>query len=79
MSSHLGNPMIKDVTEDEARFLDDGMCPDCKGDKFYEGPHGGMSVNVMCSGCKSEFNITPGIPGTFGKQRIGLSDNGGRT
>jgi hypothetical protein len=26
-------------------------CPDCGHDQFFEGPHGGMSVNVQCAGC----------------------------
>lgn len=31
-------------------------CPDCGCDQFYEGPHGGCSVNYKCAICGSEFN-----------------------
>src|SRR3989344_3741158 len=37
------------------------QCPDCHSPlkKFLGGPKGGMSQNVLCSGCHSEFNICP--------------------
>ena len=36
-------------------------CPDCKGHEFWEGPHGGLSVNIKCANpkCGSEFNVCP--------------------
>lgn len=36
-------------------------CPDCGGPltKFFSGPSGGMSTNVLCSSCLSELNIMP--------------------
>lgn len=39
-------------------------CPYCKGDKFIEGPSGGMSTNVLCANeeCRHWFNYTPGLP-----------------
>lgn len=69
---------IEKVTEAEAAILDQGKCPDCASEKFYLGPRGGLSQNVMCCNCKSEFNLTAGIAGTFGKQRLSKPDNGGR-
>lgn len=43
-----------------------GKCPDCKvKGKILAGPRGGMSMNVKCGACGSEFNITP-----FGVERI---------
>lgn len=34
-------------------------CPDCGGEGFWEGPSGGMSVNIMCVHCQNRFNVTP--------------------
>jgi hypothetical protein len=36
-------------------------CTYCGGTKFYEGPGGGMSVNVLCANeeCRHWFNATP--------------------
>jgi len=35
-------------------------CPDCKvKGKILAGPCGGISMNVKCGACGSEFNITP--------------------
>ncbi len=33
------------------------VCPDCDAMTFLEGPHGGLSVNVKCENCGSEFNV----------------------
>jgi hypothetical protein len=44
----------------------DGKCPDCGATDFYEGPSGGMSVNIMCAKCSSWFNHM----GPFGIERI---------
>lgn len=36
-------------------------CPDCGGDRFYEGPSGGTCTNIKCASpeCGSEFNVGP--------------------
>ena len=49
--------------EEKKKLLKKGTCPDCQGDKFLEGPHGGASVNIMCANdeCKSRFNVCPGM------------------
>ncbi len=49
------------LTTKEEKTLLKGICPDCGTKKFLEGPHGGVSVNIMCDKCKSEFNICPGL------------------
>lgn len=35
------------------------QCPDCGGVDFFEGPHGGLSVNVKCAKCGSKFCWSP--------------------
>lgn len=35
------------------------VCPGCAGDRFYQGPRGGMSINVKCAGCGAAFNYSP--------------------
>ncbi len=63
--------MIEKLTDAEVAALDDGRCPDCGREKFLEGPHGGLSVNIKCAGCGAKFNIVPRLAGSFGKERIG--------
>lgn len=67
--------MIEKLTDVEVRTLDSGRCPDCQSERFQEGPHGGMSVNIKCSGCGARFNIVPRLAGSFGKERIGRPTN----
>ncbi len=47
-------------------------CPNCGNTKWYEGPSGGMSVNIKCAGCGLWFNTTP-----FGLDFIGVKSNVG--
>ncbi len=49
-------------------------CPDCGSDKFMEGPSGGMSTNVKCSGCGHWYNL--GLPLFI--QRIHIDKESGR-
>jgi len=54
------NDFCEDLTEDEKAILFNyGQCPDCGGEKFLKGPEGGLSENIMCTACKSKFNICP--------------------
>lgn len=46
-------------------------CPNCANETFFEGPHGGASVNVMCSQCKSKFCYM----GPFGMMPIDNPDS----
>jgi hypothetical protein len=39
--------------------LQKGICPDCEGNTWYMGPHGGLSQNIQCATCKSKFCIAP--------------------
>lgn len=34
-------------------------CPDCGSTRFYEGPSGGMCINIECVDCGSKFNVGP--------------------
>ena len=48
-----------DLTDWEVSHLKMNICPDCLGsDGFFEGPHGGVSVNFKCANpkCGSRFN-----------------------
>ena len=47
-------------------------CPACGGNWFYEGPHGGASVNVKCANpvCGKKFNWM----GPFGFSEINNDD-----
>ena len=47
-------------------------CPDCGSENFMEGPAGGMSQNVKCSGCGHWFNWA--LPVFI--QRIHISSDG---
>jgi hypothetical protein len=49
---------IRDKTLLRNWFVEHKCCPDCQGTAFLEGPSGGMSTNVRCDTCGSEFNIT---------------------
>jgi hypothetical protein len=42
-------------------------CPYCKGTKFFEGPQGGMSTNILCANneCRHWFNYTPMPTGEY--------------
>lgn len=48
---------MSEVTKEESEKLAQGICPDCNGKDFLEGPHGGLAVNIQCDNCKSKFNI----------------------
>ena len=48
---------IVDVDEVTSWFTRHECCPDCGGKEFIPGPRGGLSQNMTCSGCGSEFNI----------------------
>ena len=37
-------------------------CPDCGNPaEYYEGPSGGMNVNIFCGHCGQGYNIAPAI------------------
>lgn len=51
-----------------------GVCPNCGGHVWYEGPSGGMATNIKCAGCGLWFNDTP-----FGLDFIGIKDVAGES
>ena len=50
------NPSDSKLTDEQIRVLQKGECPDCNTD-LYEGPCGGMMMNVRCEN-GHRFNIT---------------------
>lgn len=49
-----------------------GVCPDCGSAELLGGPSGGMSQNVLCNHCLSEFNVHSGFgTGAFRVDRNG--------
>lgn len=51
-----------------SRIVDKLECPNCGGDKFLEGPHGGAAVNIKCANCGYWMNVYPlprNIPHTY--------------
>ena len=61
-----------------------GLCPDCNGTKFYEGPQGGMSMNIECVECGCRLNacfalhlahrISRHVGIKFGPRKVGDDD-----
>lgn len=52
---------MRDLTDREYTVIfDNGVCPFCYKDEFYEGPSGGMSTNWFCANpdCGAGFNLT---------------------
>jgi hypothetical protein len=45
---------IKHALENEAYCQ---LCPDCRSGHLLKGPSGGISRNMMCDNCTSEFNL----------------------
>ena len=50
---------IGKVTKKEEKKLKKGICPDCGGTEFFEGPHGGLAINIKCANkkCNARFNV----------------------
>lgn len=47
-------------------------CPRCGGDQWHLGPAGGMSENIMCSGCEHWYNYYQGIIPMDDLHQVGL-------
>lgn len=45
-------------------------CPNCGGTEWYEGPSGGLSVNIECTKCGDRFNYTFDSLDPIGKGKI---------
>ena len=49
-------------------------CPNCESAKMYEGPSGGMSVNIRCPNCGQGINFII-LPGCKGVEALDWCDN----
>lgn len=47
----MDNEKLKDL------FLKYECCPDCGSENYTEGPSGGASINIQCTGCEHWFNM----------------------
>lgn len=59
----LGNGMTVPISETTSgkswAQIAKGICPECKKKtKFFEGPQGGMSINIQCESCGFWWNVT---------------------
>lgn len=63
---------FRDCTPQEEKILrTKGTCPFCGSKDFFEGPHGGMSVNIYCQGCDARFNLMgPFTPQVIQEPRV---------
>jgi DNA-directed RNA polymerase subunit RPC12/RpoP len=54
------NPVSYDLKQRglESFAENPARCSDCGSKNFYGGPEGGLSQNVKCVDCGSEFNVT---------------------
>jgi hypothetical protein len=51
------------LSKRETRRLANGRCPDCNGERLRAGPCAGMSQNIACALCGSEFVFVDAAPG----------------
>ena len=54
--TQLCDQMEMDDDKLRKHIEDHGTCPDCGSGQFWEGPSGGLSVNITCCGCGHKFN-----------------------
>lgn len=48
-----------ELTEAEnLKLTEDSVCPDCGARLLIFGPRGGLTRNVICAGCRTEFNAS---------------------
>jgi hypothetical protein len=60
--------MTRRLTDAElASLYGAGVCPFCEHKEFFEGPHGGMSINWYCANCAAGFNLGPAEFRNFGQ------------
>ncbi|NTF17382.1 hypothetical protein G6L37_03000 [Agrobacterium rubi] len=55
-----GEPSVMRLNHDDeltSWFRGKMCCPDCGEKEFLPGPRGGLSQNMSCVGCGSEFNL----------------------
>lgn len=56
-TSNRSTMRLDDDAELTAWFRGRECCPDCGGSDFLVGPRGGLSQNMSCAGCGSEYNV----------------------
>lgn len=56
-TSNRSTMRLDDDAELTAWFQNKECCPDCGGSDFLAGPRGGLSQNMSCAGCGSEYNV----------------------
>jgi hypothetical protein len=65
---------VRELTKAELEWIDMmATCPYCRGD-LYEGPEGGMCVNLLCKtdGCWSRFNYCRFVGQYMGQDKRGF-------
>ena len=60
-TGYLSNKLIAEKPELHEMGHFNGECPDCGNKSWYEGPAGGMSVNIKCAQCGLWLNHTPAL------------------
>jgi len=72
VSARLRRKLDAFRAQDDGMHPWDGRCPDCGQENFYEGPHGGLCVNLECANpaCTTRINVAQ-IPGAPQYERIG--------
>jgi hypothetical protein len=53
-----------------AAWLNAGICQDCLGRTFIDGPPAGLYRNITCSGCRRKFNVVRILGRVLFVQRI---------
>jgi hypothetical protein len=61
---------MKFLTPEKHELLVRGQCPDCGGRDFRLGPRGGLSRNILCVSCRTEFNHGPVMTERLGCDRM---------
>lgn len=49
------------ITAYEYHEIHRARCPDCASHHLIRGPKAGLSTNIACAACGSEFNVTPDL------------------
>jgi hypothetical protein len=54
---------MRDFTPFESECIRRGVCPNCGGLSWLDGPRGGEAVNLECVRCHLRVNVCPKWPG----------------
>lgn len=51
---------VRGFPTDDVEILNrEGKCPECGGKEFFEGPQGGMALNIKCASCGTWWWYSP--------------------